>query len=158
MSTASSMIVGHKSSGLYVNPRSRALSCNPMTKLVVSKCKDDISFWSKSTRLQSHNHKTKRYVYIDYWGKLQLLPRKINICDQKTCKMDIIIILYISVSFAGTLLLCTLIVYQEHHCLLVHHLPSPCKLQQLLLFFSFLFKFFIFIFRGDGKFDQTIKI
>ncbi|KAI3464479.1 hypothetical protein Pfo_021142 [Paulownia fortunei] len=76
MSMASSIIVGHKSStGLYLKPypRSRALSWNPISKLSVSKCKDEIGFWGNKTRVQ-FDSKTKRNSFSVYANSVPGAP------------------------------------------------------------------------------------
>lgn len=65
MASSSSIIIGQKSSGLYLKPCTRSpafLSWNPISRLAVSKCKnDEMGFWGNKTRLQ-YDNRTKRCV------------------------------------------------------------------------------------------------
>ncbi|KAI3460597.1 hypothetical protein Pfo_017260 [Paulownia fortunei] len=76
MSIASSMFVAHKSTGLQIksNLSSQGLHSTPVSKLAISKCKDEMSFWGNKTRLQYCDIKTKRHSFAVYATGVQGAP------------------------------------------------------------------------------------
>ncbi|PIN11380.1 hypothetical protein CDL12_16002 [Handroanthus impetiginosus] len=75
MSTANSIIMGHRSTISHIKSytRSQTLSWNPISRLVISKPNGEINLWGNKTRVQCDN-KTTRNSFIVYANSMPGTP------------------------------------------------------------------------------------